>query len=233
MKLKLLPAGTFTMGEAGRGPTETPHEVTLTRPFCLGVYEVTNAQWKRLMGSVPSKQQGADHPVEQVSWENAVKFCQKLSSLPEEIKAGRVYRLPSEAEWEYACRAGTTTKYSYADDKGRLGDYAWFNENSDSQTHPVGQKKPNAWGLFDIHGNVWEWCSDWYGQYGRGAVTDPLGPSGGSGRVCCRGGNWYSAAEYCRSAYRNNYLQQSSSDFAVGFRVAMSPAVVEPPEVVR
>ncbi len=228
MKLKLLPAGTFTMGEAGGDPKETPHEVTITRPFYLGVYEVTNAQWKRLMGSVPSKHQGADHPVEQVSWENAIKFCQKLSSLPEEIKAGRVYRLPSEAEWEYACRADAMARYSCGQDAGRLGEYAWFDKNSDSQTHPVGLKKPNAWGLHDMHGNVWEWCSDWYGEYPKNAVKDPQGPTWGAERVY-RGGSFYNSAGFCRSACRRS-LAPSTSDYHLGFRVALSPSGVNSAE---
>jgi formylglycine-generating enzyme required for sulfatase activity len=187
----------------------------------MGVYEVTNAHWKRVMGGVPSEWND-DRPVEEVSWDDANEFCRKLSALPEEKFAGRVYRLPTEAEWEYACRAGTTTKWSFGDDESRLGDYAWFKGNSGSRTHAVGKKKPNAWGLFDTHGNVYEWCSDWYGDYAGGAVTDPQGPSGGSFRVC-RGGGWYDSPGNCRSAARDFF--GPSHGFAMqGLRLALSPS---------
>jgi formylglycine-generating enzyme required for sulfatase activity len=195
MELKLIPAGKFMMGQVGGDSDEMPHEVMLTKPYYIGVHEVTNAQWKRVMGSVPSNWNEADRPVERVSWEDAVEFCKTLSALAEERVAGREYRLPTEAEWEYACRAGLTTKYCFGDDESRLGEYGWFNKNSGSQTHPVGQKKANAWGLFDVHGNVWEWCSDWYGDYGSGAVSDPQGPSGRYHRVQ-RGGGWRSPAGF-------------------------------------
>jgi len=118
-----------------------------------------------------------------VSWEDAVEFCRKLSELPAERAAGFAYRLPTEAEWEYACRAGTTTAYSFGDDSAELGEYAWYAENSGGRTQPVGQKKPNPWGLYDMHGNVWEWCQDWHAAYPTGSVTDPTGPSSGSFRV--------------------------------------------------
>jgi len=227
VELKLLPGGGFTMGQAGGESDETPHQVTLTKPVYIGVYEVTNAQWKRVMGSVPSHWQDADRPVEQVSWEDAVEFCRKLSALPAERQAGRVYRLPTEAEWEYACRAGTDTKYSFGDDESRLDEYGWYDGNSGNQTHPVGKKKPNGWGLFDMHGNVWEWCSDLYGEYPKGAVTDPQGPSGASARVF-RGGSWLSTARYCRSANRSG----SGPSFrpSLGFRLALSPSGASPPE---
>jgi formylglycine-generating enzyme required for sulfatase activity len=236
MKLKLLPAGTFTMGQRGGGTNETPHQVTLTKPFYIGVCEVTNAQWKRVMasvespfwakGSVPGSWQDDDRPVEKVMWDAAVMFCEKLSALPEERKAGRVYRLPTEAEWEYACRAGTNTRYSFGDDESKLGEYGWYEGNAGSQTHPVGQKKANAWGLHDMHGNVWEWCSDLYGVYPDGAATDPQGSSKGEERVM-RGGCWGNNARYCRSAYRYGYAWQFRHDY-LGFRIALSPS--EPPE---
>jgi len=207
ISLKLLPAGKFCMGNWGDHPDEVSHWVTLTKPFYIGVYPVTNAQWKVVMGSVPSKWKDTDRPVERVTWEEATEFCRKLSALPEEKQAGRVYRLPTEAEWEYACRAhllfmgGWPTRWSFGDAEQRLGHYAWFNENSGGQTHPVGKKIPNAWGLYDMHGNVWEWCSDWYGDYPKGDVEDPQGPSGGSFRVH-RGGGWNGTAWHCRSASR-------------------------------
>ena len=182
MKLVLIPKGTFTMGspesEQYRFELEAQHEVTISKDYYLGLTEVTQGQYEKVMGTNPSyfrgnKVQGesSNHPVEEVSWEDAVEFCKKLSELPEEKKAGRVYRLPTEAEWEYACRAGSKTAYSFGADSKSLVDYAWFRENSGYQTHPVGEKKANAWGLYDMHGNVWEWCSDWYGEYPKGTVN--------------------------------------------------------------
>ncbi|MFM8634129.1 MAG: formylglycine-generating enzyme family protein [Planctomycetia bacterium] len=223
-----IPAGTFTMGQADGAKNETPHRVTLTKPFYIGAYEVTNAQWKCVMGTVPSLRKDDGRPVERVTWEDAIEFCRKLSALPEERKAGRVYRLPTEAEWEYACRAGTNTKYSFGDDESRLSEYGWYGSNSGSQTHPVGQKKANAWGLYDMHGNVWEWCSDWYGDYPDGAVTDPKGPSEGSVRVR-RGGGWYYTAWFSRSAARSRNVP--TDRFYLGLRLALSPPGFQPPEV--
>jgi formylglycine-generating enzyme required for sulfatase activity len=226
MELKLLPVGTFTMGEATGDSDETPHQVSLTRTFYIGVHEVTNAQWKRVMGSVPSNWKDDDRPVEMVSWDDAMEFCKKLSELPEERKAGRVYRLPTEAEWEYACRAGTTTTYSFGDDESKLGDHAWFDEHGGAQTHPVGYQKPNAWGLYDMHGNVSEWCGDWYGHYGSGPATDPQGPSGASSRID-RGGDWHNAARFCRSANRS-WQDPSDRYITLGFRLALSPSESQP-----
>lgn len=225
-----IPAGTFTMGDAAGESNDYPHRVTLTNPFYMGVHEVTNAQWKHVMGSVSvrSEWKDDDHPVERVSWEDAVEFCRKLSALPEERKAGRVYRLPTEAEWEYACRAGTTTKYSFGDDEELLGDYGWFKDNWGIKTHPVGQKKPNAWGLYDMHGNAWEWCSDCYGDYSDAEVINPQGPSSGSSRVY-RGGCIHVSAGYCWSAVRL-WNRPSSRFIGMGFRLALSPSEVESPE---
>ena len=217
MEFKLIPAGTFTMGEG-----DDAHQVTLTRPFKMGVHEVTQAQYEQVMGVNPSFAQGANSPVQIVSWLDAVEFCRRLSELPAEKKAGNVFRLPTEAEWEYACRAGTTTLFSFGDDESKLGDYAWYWENAGIRTHPVGEKKPNAWGIYDMHGNVWEWCQDWYDRYPSGAVTDPTGPSSGSDRVL-RGGGWNSPAESCRSANRVwGYPSNRSNNF--GFRVCLSPS---------
>ena len=217
MKFKLVPAGMFMMGEG-----DEAHEVTLTKSFKIGVHEVTQAQYEQVMGVNPSKFKGADNPVENVSWEDAVEFCRRLSELPAEKEAGNVYRLPSEAQWEYACRAGTTTEYSFGDDDSDLGDYAWFRENSSNRTHPVGDKLPNAWGLYDMHGNVLEWCQDWYGDYPSGSVTDPSGATSGSYRVI-RGGCWLYPAEGCRSAYRFWDFPSSRSSSS-GFRVCLSPS---------
>ena len=218
MRFVPISAGTFTMGEG-----QTAHKVTLTQAFELGQHEVTQEQYEKVMGKNPSKFKGKQkNPVEMVIWNDAVEFCRKLSDLPGEKSTGYVYRLPTEAEWEYACRAGTTTAYSFGDSIGELRDYAWYHQNSGGfsrTTHPVGQKKPNAWGLHDMHGNVFEWCQDWYGDYPSGSVTDPTGPSSGSQRVL-RGGSWNDIT-FCLSAirfgpapdYRNNRL---------GFRVVRS-----------
>ena len=216
MKFQLMPVGTFTMGQGGDA-----HEVTFREPFNMGVHELTRARYEQVMGSNPSGFKGADNPVEMVSWEDAVEFCRRLSELPAEKAAGNVYRLPTEAEWEYACRAGTTTKYSFGDDESELGEYAWYGVNSDN-THPVGRKQPNAWGLYDMHGNVLEWCQDWYGDYRSGSVTNPVGFKSGSYRVG-RGGSWCDSAEFCRSANRFGY-EPSIRYNDGGFRVCLSPS---------
>jgi formylglycine-generating enzyme required for sulfatase activity len=252
MKLVLIPKGTFTMGspeneqvgELSRELDEPQHEVTISQDYYLGVYEVTQAQYKKVMGENPSEFQSnkvamlhpqtgqlakeidsSNHPVEAVSWQDAVKFCQRLSELPEEKKAGRVYRLPTEAEWEYACRAGSKKAFSFGVGAKSLGDHAWYRENSNKQTHPVGEKKPNAWGLYDMHGNVWEWCSDWYGEYPIGAVTDPVGPREGSYRVQ-RGGSWFFEPARCRSACRVGLIPPSNHTDDTGLRIALSPSGV-------
>ena len=207
-----IPAGTFTMGD------EYAHKVTLTQSFHLGQHEVTQEQYEKVMGATPSEFKGPQKPVEQVSWDDAVEFCRKLSELPGEKSTGYVYRLPTEAEWEYACRAGTTTEYSFGDSKSELGDYAWYDKNSGKTTHPVGGKKPNAWGLYDMHGNVFEWCHDWYGDYPSGSVTDPTGAASGSHRVA-RGGSWSLYSDHCRSANRSRSTPDSRH---LGFRVLRS-----------
>ena len=234
MKLVLIPKGTFMMGspesDVNRQKNETQHEVTISKGYYLGVYEVMQAQYEKVMGKNRSLYQGAivgnenaDLPVENVSWHDAVEFCKKLSELPEEKKAGRVYRLPTEAEWEYACRAGSKTAYSFDDEDGLLPEYGWFRRNSSSRTHTVGLLEPNVWGLFDMHGNVWEFCSDWYAEYPKGPVSDPSGPSKGVHRVY-RGGGWGADnAADCRSAWRNGFLP-SSGNIHYGFRVALNPS---------
>jgi formylglycine-generating enzyme required for sulfatase activity len=231
MKLVLIPKGTFMMGspesEEGRDKDENQHEVTISKDYYLGVYEVTQAQYEKVMGKNPSYFQGAivgnenaDLPVDRVSWEDAVEFCKKLSDLPEEKKAGRVYRLPTEAEWEYACRVGSKTAYSFDDEEGLLPEYGWFKRNSSNRTHTVGLLEPNAWGLYDLHGNVWEWCSDRYGEYPQGAVSDPPGPCEGSNRVI-RSGGWYGEAALCRSALRRGHVPSIRLN-SHGFRLALS-----------
>ena len=154
-----------------------------------------------------SRYKGTDRPVENVTLEDCVEFCKLLTQKERaqgKLPEGAEYRLPTEAEWEYACRAGAKTKYSFGDSETDLGEYAWYNENS-GRTHPVGTKKANAWGLFDMHGNVWEWCSDWYGGYSAGETEDPTGAPAGASyhKRVFRGGSWGSDAAYCRSAARN------------------------------
>jgi formylglycine-generating enzyme required for sulfatase activity len=233
MKLVLIPRGTFTMGapvgQEGAESDEGQHQVTISKEFYIGAFEVTQGQYEQVMGRnyshfhqrLVGESDSAMHPVEQVSWEDAVEFCDRLTELPGEKRAGRFYRLPTEAEWEYACRAGSKSAFHFGDASKTLGDYAWFIENSNSQTHPVGLKKPNAWGLYDMHGNVWEWCSDWYGEYSEVAVTNPVGPRVGSDRVL-RGGAWSMVAQGCRSSHRNGTLP-SGCNGRIGFRVATSP----------
>jgi formylglycine-generating enzyme required for sulfatase activity len=236
MKLVLIPKGSFMMGSPHeKAPwlgswmysDEEQLQVTISKDYYLGVAEVTQGQYEKVMGNNPSRFQGGrikgnslNHPVEQVSWKDAVQFCRNLSGLPEEKKAGRVYRLPTEAEWEYACRAESETAFSFGDSKHSLGDFAWSLHNSGGKTHPVGEKNPNAWGLYDMHGNVWEWCSDWYGDYPKGAVTDPVGPGKGLFRVL-RGGSWVNKAASCRSADRFGSYPSDRDCFS-GFRVALN-----------
>ena len=214
-----IPSGTFTMGsppeEKDRYEDEKQYNVTLTEGFYIQTTEVTQRQWTAVMGNNPSFFQncGDDCPVDHVSWNDVQEFIRKLN----QQEGSDVYRLPTEAEWEYACRAGSTTRFCYGDDEKRLGEYAWFEENSDGRTHPVGQKKPNAWGLYDMHGNVWEWCQDWYGEYPHGPVIDPKGPSKGSGRVL-RGASAFNASWNVRSALRTNDPPDFRGGVA-GFRI--------------
>lgn len=203
MEFVLIPAGEFLMGSNGGVSDENPvHTVRLSKPFYLGKYEVMQGQWQAVMGNNPSYFKGDPNlPVEQVSWDDVQEFIRKLNAK----EGGTKYRLPTESEWEYVARAGTTTAYSFGDNPRQLGEYAWYYENSGSKTHPVGQKKPNPWGLYDMHGNVWEWVQDRYqdrySAYTSAVVTDPQGPSSGSGRVA-RGGSWNCSAHGCRSADR-------------------------------
>ena len=210
-------------------PEHPQHRVRLTKPFYLGVHEVTQEQYERVMKADASKIsdieiKGPRYPVTRVTWDDAIEFCHKLLSLPEEQAAGRTYRLPTEAEWEYACRAGSTTRHSYPDYAGDLTDYEWYERNSSGTIHCVGEKRPNAWGLFDMRGNACEWCEDWYGgdYYAKSPVDDPPGPVTGSDRVR-RGGSWVSSAMHCRSAYRKS-LQPDGRGLDWGFRVASVPS---------
>ena len=174
------------------------------------------------MGSNPSHFEGPNNPVEQMSWDHCQVFLGKLNAKVGGQKGE--FRLPTEAQWEYACRAGSTTKYCFGGDEAQLGEYAWYNNNSESKTHPVGEKKPNAWGLYDMHGNVREWCQDWYdgGYHAKSPTDDPTGPATGSLRVN-RGGSWYYPAWRCRSAFRG-YFGPGDRDSNLGFRVSRVPA---------
>jgi formylglycine-generating enzyme required for sulfatase activity len=219
MKLVLIPAGKFIMGspktEKDRGENEVQHEVTISKPFYMGIYAVTQKQYEQIMVKTPSFIKGAQNPVETVSWDDAVEFCKALSQ-----KTGKRVTLPTEAQWEYACRAGSTTRFSYGDDNeyANLGDYAWYLGNI---THPVGQKKPNAWGLYDMHGNVEQWCSDWYAEdyYANSTKTDPTGAASGTYRVM-RGGCCFRLPQYCRSAFRNE-CAPVYRHYSIGFRVVV------------
>ena len=221
MKLQLLPAGKFVMGsdspnaEADERPA---HEVSLTQSFYIGMHEITQEQYEKVMGDNPSEKKAPQEPVANVRWNDAVEYCKRLSNSAEEKTAGRVYRLPTEAEWEYACRAGTTTKFRFGADESHLSEYAWFDESRSRSPQRVGQKKPNKWGLYDMHGNVSEWCHDRHGDYPIDAVTDPLGPSSGAYRVR-RGGNWGGTARSCRSSNRYGFRPSARSRY-LGFRLA-------------
>lgn len=214
--------GTFFMGspdsEDDRSTDKGRHQVTVTKGFFLSEAPCTQSQWKAVMGSNPSRFKETDRPVENVSWGEAVEFCRKLTKKHQEagvMPQGWLWRLPTEAEWEYAARAGTTgSRY------GELDAIAWWTGNSGSQTHPVKQKTANAWGLYDMMGNVWEWCSDWYGEYPTESVTDPTGPNSGSRRVT-RGGSWSSDAGIARSAIRSG-RGPGGRDNDLGFRPALS-----------
>ena len=162
----------------------------------LARYEITQAQWKTVMGHAPSSFKGLDLPVDRICWKHAVYFCTRLSE-----RQFETFRLPTEAEWEYACRAGNTASYSFGEVPSLLTQYAWFNSNSNHSAHPVGQKAPNAFGLYDMHGNVWEWCSDWYDEYIADSSIDPQGPPDGSSRIL-RGGSWFCTPGPCRSGNR-------------------------------
>ena len=215
MKFVRVPAGSFDMGSnSGDGDEKPVHGVTISRSFYLQATEVTQGQWRSVMGNNPSYFEGDDLPVESVSWNDVQKFIRKLNAR----EGGNKYRLPTEAEWEYAARAGSTGKYCFGDDEGRLGEYAWYKSNSGARSHPVGGKRANTWGLYDMHGNVWEWVQDWYGDYSSGSSTDPVGRSTGSNRVA-RGGGWHDTAGDCRSAYRGWYGPGYGGS-GLGFRLA-------------
>jgi formylglycine-generating enzyme required for sulfatase activity len=224
LEMVSLPAGKFLMGSSERDNEKPPHQVKVNS-FAIGKYPITQAQYQAVMGNNPSSfENNPQNPVENVSWNDAQAFCQKLSRI-----TGKTYRLPTEAEWEYACRAGTTTRYYFGDDDNQLGNYAWGSENSNDTTHPVGQKKPNAWGLHDMSGNVWEWCEDdWHDSY-AGAPDDGTAWIDNDNRSqsekCLRGGSWDFYPYSCRSANRSRDCPDDHyTDY--GFRVAcVSPGL--------
>ncbi|MBI4563429.1 MAG: formylglycine-generating enzyme family protein [Planctomycetes bacterium] len=221
MEFVRIVAGTFNMGsDIGREDEKPVHQVTISKDFWMQSKETTQAQWKALMGGEnPSQFKGDDLPVERVSWEECQTFLAKLMEKTEEQLKGLKPALPTEAEWEYACRAGSTTKWYFGDDPATLGDHAWHRSNADMKTHPVGQKTPNEWGLYDMHGNVWEWCNGWYDIYPAKAETDPKGPTSGNGQ-CLRGGGWNSEVDYTSSSIRDRYAP-TSRRYYIGFRVAL------------
>ena len=220
MTFVLIPAGSFQMGspvgEEGRDQDKQQHKVTISKPFYLQTTEVTQGQWQKVMGNNPAAfdRCGKDCPVEVVSWNDVQEFIRKLNRMENTDK----YRLPTEAEWEYACRAGSKSRFGFGDDEDKLKDYAWYDKNSGSRTHQVGQLKANAWGLYDMHGNALEWCQDWYGPYAVKQVSDPRGPDSGTNRVL-RGGSWGDSPWNLRSAVRINSYPGYRYGY-VGFRVA-------------
>jgi len=227
MKLNKIPAGTFTMGspesEADREDDETQHKVRISKAFYMQTTEVTQGQWKEVMGTAPWKgksyvKEGPNYAASYVSWDDAIAYCKKLSE-----KEGKTYRLPTEAEWEYACRAATETRWSFGNDEKELGDYAWYEENAldidEKYAHQVGLKKPNAFGLYDMHGNVYEWCHDYFEEdyYKQSPEKDPTGPTSGSFRVF-RGGSWNDITRFSRSANRYGGDADNRNN-VVGFRL--------------
>jgi formylglycine-generating enzyme required for sulfatase activity len=247
LELIWVEPGKFEMGspyeEKGRDEDETPHWVTLTAGYYLGKYEVTQAQWNRVMGDNPSSYDGVNLPVESVSWEDIASFCDKLTEF--ERKAGRLplgmtFQLPTEAQWEYACRAGTMSRFALGDELTAKDAHFGLTVNGD--TMEVGKFPANAWGFHGMHGNVEEWCADWYGDYETGSIKDPTGPASGSDRVI-RGSSFRGSsdgsssgsssntdalmASYARSANRDRY-EPGRSNFALGFRLSLRPPASKP-----
>lgn len=214
MKFTFIPEGEFMMGSEENDNEKPVHKVTISKPFYLGIYPVTQREWKAVMENNPSNFKGDDLPVEKVSWNDVQKFIKKLN----EKEGTNKYRLPSEAEWEYAARADLETRYSFGDNESKLGEYAWYDENSDRKTHPVGEKKPNPWGLYDMHGNVCEWVQDrWHSKY-HGAPIDGSGWEEDDSVRVNRGGSWSNFARRCRSASRHSN-SPVARDADLGFRL--------------
>jgi formylglycine-generating enzyme required for sulfatase activity len=203
MAFRLIHSGSFTMGSDHDWFSDVRypplvHEVRISRDFMIGVFPVTQGEFNRVVGINPSRHSGSNRPVDSVSWGDAVKFCDLLGN-----REGRTYRLPTEAEWEYSCRAGSTSMFSFGDEVRSFDLYGWWACNSSDTTQPVGLKLPNAWGLHDMHGNLYEWCEDWLGDYPQSCVDDPNGPKSGLEKVQ-RGGSYFVACEDCSSAARRS-----------------------------
>jgi formylglycine-generating enzyme required for sulfatase activity len=221
MEFVLVRPGAFTMGAADGFPDERPpHRVVVEKPFYLARHEATQEQWLAVMGTNPSRRRGPRNPVENVSWNDCAEFLARLN----DRTPGAKFVLPSEAQWEYACRAGSTTRWCFGDDEEGLVRYTWYLADSRRTTHPVGAREPNAWGLYDMHGNVWEWCADaWHESY-DGAPTDGRAwTDQGDGRRVRRGGSWYDSAWLARSAYRLGFRPDFRSE-NLGFRAARPAA---------
>ncbi len=223
MEFVLLPAGTFIMGEneplsEGKGDERPAHEVTISKPYYIGRHEVTQGQWQKIMGSNPSRHKGENNPVDSVSWNDAQEFIKRLN----EKEGGNLYRLPTEAEWEYAARGGMPTRYFFGNDQTKLPDHAWVTRNAGGTTHPVGTKKPNQYGIHDTSGNVREWVQDWYDDdyYSRSPKVDPAGPETGYGKAY-RGGSKDGAEFPTRSSYRWRETPDTIEQ-NLGFRLARS-----------
>ncbi|MBQ2188527.1 MAG: formylglycine-generating enzyme family protein [Bacteroidales bacterium] len=216
--------GTFTMGGTSEQGSDVlsdelpTHSVTLSN-FHIGKYEVTQALWQAVMGSNPSYFSGSDQPVEQVSWNDCQEFITQLNQLCSSQLNGKQFTLPTEAQWEYAARGGNQSMHYKYSGSNTIGNVAWCYDNSGSTTHSVGTKSPNELGIYDMSGNVWEWCQDWYGSYSSGSQTNPTGPSSGSYRVY-RGGSWINDAGSCRVSYRINIIP-GNRNYALGFRLAL------------
>jgi formylglycine-generating enzyme required for sulfatase activity len=236
LDLVLIPAGRFRMGspdhQESPSDNEPQHWVMITHPFYIGKYEVTQEQWEKLMGKNPSTLKGPKYPVEHVNWNDCQQFLKKLNEIElrtsifpnghEGAERTGSFRLPTEAEWEWACRAGTRTWFCFGDSVASLGEFAWYRGNSGDITHRVGEKKPNAWGLYDLHGNVWEWCEDWYGEYGSSWVAqrNPNGPDIGQCRTM-RGGSLSGFPVQCRSDWRRG-CDPAFAPAGCGLRIVMA-----------
>jgi formylglycine-generating enzyme required for sulfatase activity len=215
-EMVLVEGGTFMMGSNKGNSDEIIHPVTLSS-YYIGKYEVTQTQWQAIMGTNPSRFKGDYLPVENVSWDDAQEFITKLNAA-----TGKKYALPTEAQWEFAARGGNKSKnYTYSGSNW-IGRVTWYTWNSGDEPHPVGSKRPNELGIYNMSGNVWEWCSDWYGTYLDSAQINPTGPSTGSHRVR-RGGNWFYYARACRSADRDHYPPDSRDNGGLGLRLVLLP----------
>jgi len=224
LEMVLIPAGEFMMGspdsDRSASSDEKPqHRVRITKPFYIGKYPVTQEQWTAVMGVNPSHFQGPKNPVEWVSWEDCLRFLRRLN----EKAGGGKWQFPTEAQWEYACRAGSTTIFCYGNEEAGLDEYGWYDKISGGKSHPVGEKKPNAWGLYDMNGSIWQWVLDWYDRdyYAHSPTDDPTGPATGTDRVS-HGGSWASPARSARSA-NHGRIEADHHGSHLGFRAAMVP----------